>query len=68
MQEYEWELENREVIMQKLWYKYQKEKFNKDKLKTKVNTEVQSIQKEASNKRKQSNPQIMNLSQKDIAL
>lgn len=59
LKEYEWELENREVIMQKLWYKYNKEKFHKDKLKNKMDEQLQNIQNEASNKRKNSNPQII---------
>jgi len=42
--------------MQKLWYKYQKEKYHKGKLKTMMDEELQNIQKEASEKRKKSKP------------
>ena len=53
--------------MQKLWYKYQKEKHHKEKLKTMMNEGLQSIEKLTSEKKKLSKPEIMEFSLKDDA-
>ena len=53
--------------MQKLWYKYQKEKHHKGKLKTMMDEGLQSIEKVTSEKKKQSKPEIMEFSLKDDA-
>ncbi len=42
--------------MQKLLYKYQKEKYHKEKIKSTVNSKMEIIQKEAEEKRKISRP------------